>query len=204
MQTVQAKVQLPETYRRDIRRAVEILKEAGCTDVFLSVHSLLGRLEMDHRILIWPSGVALEEDSSTFWAGCYWSWSIPSIWLVWTCRMPSRAIWKRKESYSRLAEKVISQIKFEIGQVDQLFESYADLLKRARRETPDLVEATAVASVLHSFYNGLENIFLAIAKGIDAEVPSGAQWHRGLLTKMTESATSRGTGSDCRNGSSVG
>jgi len=55
-----------------------------------------------------------------------------------------------------------------------------------------LVEATAVASVLHSFYNGLENIFLAIAKGIDAEVPSGAQWHRGLLTKMTESATSRG------------
>lgn len=35
MPTVQAKVQLPETYRRDIRRAVEILKEAGCTDVFL-------------------------------------------------------------------------------------------------------------------------------------------------------------------------
>lgn len=106
--------------------------------------------------------------------------------------MPSRAIWKRKESYSRLAEKVISQIKFEIGQVDQLFESYADLLKRARRETPDLVEATAVASVLHSFYNGLENIFLSIAKGIDADVPSGAQWHRDVLTQMTESATSRG------------
>jgi len=28
-------VQLPEIYQKDVRRAVEILKEAGCTDVFL-------------------------------------------------------------------------------------------------------------------------------------------------------------------------
>ncbi len=27
--------QLPEIYQRDIQRAVEILKQAGCTDVFL-------------------------------------------------------------------------------------------------------------------------------------------------------------------------
>ncbi len=26
---------LPEAFRRDIRRAVEILKESGCTDIFL-------------------------------------------------------------------------------------------------------------------------------------------------------------------------
>ena len=35
MKKMQEKVQLPETYQRDIRRAVEILKEAGCTHVFL-------------------------------------------------------------------------------------------------------------------------------------------------------------------------
>jgi predicted nucleotidyltransferase len=29
------KVQLPETYQKDVRRAVEILKGAGCTDIFL-------------------------------------------------------------------------------------------------------------------------------------------------------------------------
>jgi predicted nucleotidyltransferase len=29
------KVQLPETYQKDVRRAVKILKEAGCTQVFL-------------------------------------------------------------------------------------------------------------------------------------------------------------------------
>lgn len=29
------RVQLPESYQRNVRRAVEILKGAGCTDVFL-------------------------------------------------------------------------------------------------------------------------------------------------------------------------
>jgi hypothetical protein len=90
-----------------------------------------------------------------------------------------------------LAEKVISQVEFEIGQIDQLFKSYADLLERVQKNMPDLVEVTAVASVLHSFYNGLENIFLSIAKGIDADVPAGSQWHRDLLTRMAESTARR-------------
>jgi hypothetical protein len=102
-----------------------------------------------------------------------------------------RAIWNRKESYSRLA-KVTSQIRFEIKQIDRLFARYRDLLERVQEGTPDLVDVTAVASVLHSFYNGLENIFLSIAKGIDADVPAGAQWHRDLLTTMAESTSNRG------------
>ena len=32
---MEEKVQLPETYQRDVRRAVEILKESGCTQIFL-------------------------------------------------------------------------------------------------------------------------------------------------------------------------
>jgi predicted nucleotidyltransferase len=32
---MEEKVQLPEIYQRDVSRAVEILKEAGCTQVFL-------------------------------------------------------------------------------------------------------------------------------------------------------------------------
>ncbi|MFQ6100567.1 MAG: hypothetical protein ACE5OS_04955 [Anaerolineae bacterium] len=91
-----------------------------------------------------------------------------------------------------MVEKIVSQVKFEIGQIGQLFESYADLLEQIQRKAPDLVEVTAVASVLHSFYNGLENIFLSIAKGIDRDVPVGTQWHRDLLTRMTEATSSRG------------
>jgi len=77
-----------------------------------------------------------------------------------------------------LVENVVSQVEFEIGQVDHLFESYADLLEQTQKKAPDLVEITAVASVLHSFYNGLENIFLSIAKGIDRDVPAGAQFEQ--------------------------
>ena len=88
-------------------------------------------------------------------------------------------------------EKVISEVNFEIEQIDQLFSSYADLLERVKTNTPNLVEVTALASVLHSFYNGLENIFLSIAKGIDADVPAGFQWYRDLLNRMTESTANR-------------
>ena len=90
-----------------------------------------------------------------------------------------------------MAEKVASQVIFEIGQINQLLSAYADLWERAQENTPNLVELTAIASVLHSFYNGLENIFLSIAKGLDQQVPSGAQWHRDLLEQMTQQTTDR-------------
>ena len=91
-----------------------------------------------------------------------------------------------------MPEKVSSQVSFEIEQIDHLLEAYAGLFEQARKDTPGLVEVTALASVLHSFYNGLENIFLSIAKGIDQHVPSGAQWHRDLLNQMTEATSRRG------------
>ena len=90
-----------------------------------------------------------------------------------------------------MAKKVIRKLEFEVGQIDHLFEVYADLLERARENTPDVVEITAMASILHSFYNGLENIFLAVAKGIDKDVPSGGQWHRDLLEQMTRATPIR-------------
>ncbi|MEW6687228.1 MAG: hypothetical protein AB1393_13665, partial [Candidatus Edwardsbacteria bacterium] len=52
-------------------------------------------------------------------------------------------------------------------------------------------EITAIASVLHSFYNGVENIFLSIAKGLDENVPKGDQWHRDLLVQMTQRTPKR-------------
>lgn len=90
-----------------------------------------------------------------------------------------------------MAEKVASQITFEMGQIDQLLAAYAKLWARVQARTPDLVELTAIASVLHSFYNGVENIFLSVAKGVDQRVPSGVQWHRDLLLQMTEETTNR-------------
>ena len=90
-----------------------------------------------------------------------------------------------------MAEKVASKVQFEINQIDRLFSVYADLLERAAQTPPDSIEIAAIASVLHSFYNGVENIFLIIAKGIDQEVPSGGQWHRDLLIQMTQETPKR-------------
>ena len=91
-----------------------------------------------------------------------------------------------------MADNVVSHIIFEIGQIDQLLTVYADLVERVQQRPPDLVEIAALASVLHSFYNGLENIFLSIAKGLDPQVSTGAQWHRDLLVHMTQETAHRG------------
>ena len=43
---------------------------------------------------------------------------------------------------------------------------------------------TILGSVLHSFYNGIENIFDIIAKNIDKNVPTGNKSHQELLHQM--------------------
>ena len=53
-------VQFPETYQRDIRRAVTILKEAGCTHVFLfgslSIAQIRDKSDIDLAIRGCPRG----------------------------------------------------------------------------------------------------------------------------------------------------
>jgi len=80
--------------------------------------------------------------------------------------------------------KAISLIRFEIEQVNKLLESYELLIEKCKLSEPDLIEITAAASVIHSFYNGVEKIFLTIGKHIDNKTPEGHQWHRDLLKQM--------------------
>lgn len=83
-------------------------------------------------------------------------------------------------------EKAISQMIFEIQQIDELFTSYSGLLEKSKAEEPTLIELTAIGSVLHSFYNGVENIFKTIGKNIDGKLPSGNHWHSQLIKQMTQ------------------
>jgi hypothetical protein len=71
-----------------------------------------------------------------------------------------------------------------VALIDHLLAAYADLLLQVEQKPPDLVQMTALASVLHSFYNGVESIFIIIAKEIDDAVPTGDRWHRDLLEQM--------------------
>ena len=90
-----------------------------------------------------------------------------------------------------MVKKVVSQVKLEITQIDELFKSYSSLFQRIQKGEPDLIEVTAFASVLHSFYNGLENIFSCIVKGIDRNFPTGDRWHRDLLDQMGKATLER-------------
>lgn len=87
-------------------------------------------------------------------------------------------------------DKVIEAIEVEIEEVESLFELYKEELFDLERP-PNLVELTALASVLHSFYNGIENILLNIAKKIDKNSPSDSDWHKSLLLQMTKENKSR-------------
>lgn len=58
-------------------------------------------------------------------------------------------------------DKMKSAVLFEIRQIDQLFKAYNQLLEKCQEGQPNLIELTALASVLHSFYNGVENIFIS-------------------------------------------
>src|SRR5881394_2614772 len=56
---------------------------------------------------------------------------------------------------------------------------------------PTLALVMGVAGVLQSFYNGVENILKRIAKVVDGGVPRSAEWHRDLLTSMSQPTKDR-------------
>jgi hypothetical protein len=83
-----------------------------------------------------------------------------------------------------LPEQVIEKIEFELEEIGSLFELYKNELFDLKPK-PNLMELTAFAGVLHSFYNGIEKILLVIAKNLDKKVPDDSEWHKTLLLQIT-------------------
>ena len=83
------------------------------------------------------------------------------------------------------------QIKFKINDIDKLFSEYELIFEKINSGIPDLFDMTILGSVLHSFYNGLENIFEIIAKNIDGNVPNGNKSHQELLHQMASENSMR-------------
>ena len=77
------------------------------------------------------------------------------------------------------------KITYEISQIDQLLIDSQPLQDLCRIKNPDFIELSAAAMVLHSFYNGVENIILMILKGYEEKIPNGNNWHMELLEKAS-------------------
>lgn len=83
------------------------------------------------------------------------------------------------------------QIQFKIEDINKLFAEYQLIFEKIKVGVPDLFDMTILGSVLHSFYNGLENIFEIIAKNIDGHVPNGNKSHQELLHQMASENNKR-------------
>ena len=79
----------------------------------------------------------------------------------------------------------------ELEQLKELLATYQRLLDHCATVTPDEIELAALAAMLHSFYNGVENLLKRIAVETGEGLPSGEVWHRRLLDQMAQQTPDR-------------
>jgi len=89
-----------------------------------------------------------------------------------------------------LDNKLKIKLSFEISQIDKLINDSKPLLKLCEEKIPDYIEISAAALLLHSFYNGIENILILIFKNHKEKV-TGEKWHSELLSKAFVSVANR-------------
>lgn len=89
-----------------------------------------------------------------------------------------------------LPERIREDLDFEIGEIDSLFQLYQKELFELKKP-PNPVELAALGSVLHSFYNGIEKMFLIFAKHVDKKTPTALNWHKDLLEQMAQGSENR-------------
>jgi hypothetical protein len=80
-----------------------------------------------------------------------------------------------------LNHETILKVEFEVLQIDKLLNETTPLLKLVHIKTPDTVETAALGLILHSFYNGIENIIKSVIKEKNGKLPSSIKWHKELL-----------------------
>lgn len=104
---------------------------------------------------------------------------------------PSRGILKKKAN-SAVWYKLAKQINVEREQLRRLIQIHSRLLANCTSQSPNDIELSALAALLHSFYTGVENIFKRVAVELDGDAPRGEAWHRQLLDSIATSTNGRG------------
>ena len=76
------------------------------------------------------------------------------------------------------------RVAVEREQLNRLIDGYRSLLENCAASPPSEIEISALAAMLHSFYNGVENIFKCIGDELDIQLSRSHSWHRDLLDSM--------------------
>lgn len=77
------------------------------------------------------------------------------------------------------------QLQDELNELQKHVEYTIELYTEISTSKPSDLEISGLAGHVHSFYNGIENIFQHIAKALDGQVPEGIRYHKELLHRMT-------------------
>jgi hypothetical protein len=82
-------------------------------------------------------------------------------------------------------DEVRAEVRIEFAAIERLLSDHAELLDAVRLREPTIWERSALAAVLHAFYNGVENVLKRIAAKVDAHIPEGSDWHARLIEQFT-------------------
>lgn len=88
-------------------------------------------------------------------------------------------------------DKFRKQQATEREQLRRLLTGMQPLLVKCGETTPNEIELSALAAMLHSFYTGVENVFKRVSIEIDNQALRGEAWHRDLLRQMSIVGTNR-------------
>jgi hypothetical protein len=75
------------------------------------------------------------------------------------------------------------RIEVEFALIERLLADHAALATEVALRPPHAWERSALAAMLHAYYNGVENAFKILAPG-RAGAPTSADWHAALLASM--------------------
>ena len=74
------------------------------------------------------------------------------------------------------------KIEHEISRINKQIDDVSPLLGLCKiKKQPDIIEITASAQVLHSFYNGVESVVILLFKYINEKLPNDLKWHKTLF-----------------------
>ena len=88
-------------------------------------------------------------------------------------------------------KELVDEIEFQMSQIDRQFEDFGIYFHNMNYKTPDLTQITVMASILHSFYTGLESIFKMISNRVDDFTPTSSKSHQELLDHMYTKTSNR-------------
>lgn len=83
-----------------------------------------------------------------------------------------------------MSPELAEQVRLELSAIERLLDEHAELFDVVALREPSVWERSALAAVLHSFYNAVENILKRVARGSGIEVADGPNWHARLVDAL--------------------